>query len=795
MSPHKVPTHLDKPDGYGKFSWRQIFLMAGAALYVGPTVWSWTPQAGPSIGALLHGAYPGLPFPPNSLPLLPVGSTITSVLPMLTMALPIQPPPEHGLFTSTAWLKRHGYQDVAQTASDLGRVVVKSDRVLSDFGIGAVWEVPSINLRLADTAAVEAAQDLWGEMLNGLTTPIQTLTISNRIDPEGLVIQIENYRPVKSPNFRQGAGNAATNKIGVHPLGLALTPQENARKIAAWIRTDVASRHLIERRHFLAFHAEDENAFLDAEQDINDSLATLGFRGDLIRRLRDDELRAVIQRTWSPKSPRVKLLGPLEKPFVGSNAVFSDGEWHITLAFGKWPRVLRDNALASLSDGTYDVDVIQHIQPIEAGDILDSLERRIDAMRSSKPDRVRTLAITDLETFILALEGGEESPFEVAIYLHLHSETKASIERQAKSIVSRVRRAGARAQRLTWEQAPALLAAAPLGINNLNRRGRRVDTSSVKRMYPWTASAMFPEGAVPWGETLDSHRPVGWTCWRRPLIANPHFVCYMISGGGKGFAWKVWSSRALFAGVTQEFFGFDQAGEDRELGEYGRWANYCGIEYRHVTSVSDFPAALRDLDNYHWLGPGIEWNIAQLPLTDRPRFMAEVKNALFKRAEEHPARRQWAVDELWSFLKQSLDLGVDPYWLARSNAAIEDLIRTGRHVQLGGAFFTQRVKDSADVALMQVLQGMAEGGGSTMYGMQASGDISDVRGALHWTDADVAAIRKFTPGQAILAAGPWRVAMRVTASDDEYEMANTDGKPSRHQTTPAAEQDADSEAS
>jgi hypothetical protein len=796
LSPHKVPTHLDAPDGIGKFSMRQIFLGAAATMYVGPNVWIHTPPLGPSLGSLIRTHYPGLAIlsPEGSLPVLPIVATLAAVTPLLTMALPIQPPPEHGLTSAISWARTHGYVTPEQVAKRLGRLAVHGNRVDSDAGIHAVWEMPSMNLRLADAAAVTAAQDLWGEMLSGLTTAIQTITTSNRIDPEKLVGAIAAYRPVKSPIFRHGAGIAATNKTGLHPI-IEPTPQDNARRVAEWIRGDVASRHLIERRHFLAIVAPDEPTFTDSEQEIEDGLGTLGFRSDLIRRLEGEELRAVVQRTWSPQPARKKLLGPINPIFVDTGAVFSDDEWHVVLAWGKWPRVLRDNALASLIDGPYDIDVIQHIKPIEADDILDSLERRSGAMKATRPDRKRSLAIDDLDAFILKLEAGEESPFEVAVYLHLHGPKKGVVKQDTKSVIGRVRRSGARANRLTWEQAAAMVAVAPLGVNNLERRTKRVDTSSIKRLYPWSASSMWPDGAIPWGETIDSKRPVGWTPWRRPLIANPHLVVYMMSGGGKGFGWKVWSSRALFGGVTQEFFGFDQAEEDLEMGEYGRWARYCGLEYRHVRSVSDFPAALRDLDNYHWLGPGVEWNIAQLPLADRPRFMAETKAALFKRATEHPARRQWAVDELWSFLKQSVDLGVDPHWLAMSNAAIEDLIRTGRHVQIGGAFFTQRVKDSADVALMQVLQGQAA---SQMYGMQSAGDISDVRDSLHWTDADVEAIRKFSPGQAILSAGPWRVAMRVTASEDEYAMANTDGRPSREEVAPsltvAGEEDKESVA-
>jgi hypothetical protein len=763
VTSHKVPTHLSQPDGLGRFSYRQIVLLGGSALFLLPPVWGAVPKTGPSFGDLIRTVSPGmgLVVPAGSFPIAPIVVTFLVWLPFLLAALPLDPPFEHGLFCAIAWFFHRGYRELDDVDSDLGGLAVKGNQVISDQGYHAVWELPSINLRLADAAEVDQAQDHWGEFLTGITASCQAMTRSTRIDPAFIVGSIERY------------------------------PNDNAKKVAAWLKDHAATEHLIERRHFLSTFGENKQSFSDSELEIADGLSALGFRRDLVRRLEGRELQEVVQATFSPLMPKNNHIGPLGKPFNASSAWYADEEWHLVLAFGRWPRILRDNALAPIIDGDLPLDVSIDIERIEADDILDGLERRsvtMKATHSMGPYRKRSLAIEDLDDFIVKLESGEEAPFDVAVYLHLHGPKKKVVERDAKRIKQRVRRYGARANDLRWEQADAMLCVAPLAINTLDRRTKRVDTSSVKRLFPWTASSMSIEGGIPWGETLDSNRPVLWTPWRRPMIANPHLVVYMMSGGGKGFAWKVWSSRALFGGVTQEFFGFDQAEEDLALGEYGKWSAYCGIEYRHVKTRGDFVAALADLDNYRWLGPGICWNIAQLPTRDRPEFLAQVKTALWRRASEHQARRQWFVDELWSFVKINTDMGVDPAELAHCLAAIEDLIRTGRHVQVGAAMFTQRAKDSIEVPLMQVIQSQAA---SQMFGMQRPGEISDVADRLHWTAADIKQIKKFSPGQAILEAGPWRVAMRVTASDDEYEMANTDGKPARVLTLPSSESEED----
>jgi hypothetical protein len=448
MSTHQVPIHLNQPDGIGPFSFRQVFLGAGALFYVAPLAWGAAPVGGPAGGDLLRVMYPGLGwlFQPGSIPMIPLVFATTAIAPFFALALPLDPPVEHGAISAVGWIREHGYMKTERMKELLGRPTVKADRIETDYGIGAVWEMPSMNLRLADASTIEVAQDLWGEFVNGLTSPVMTMTASTRTDAERLVGKIASYKPSPFlPNggtrtvARGGSGSGATNKDSAL-VEAARGPQDNARRVAEWLRENARNHLLIERRHFLVVHAEDEQAFADIEQEISDGIGSLGFRNEQIRRLEGEELRSVINRTWSPHAPSTKgVLGPKDKPFVASNAIWLDGEWHMVLAFGKWPRVLRDNALAALNDGVYDVDVIEHITPIEADSILDGLERRADAMKVSG-GRKRQSAVQDLEKFIEVLRDGTEAPFDVAVLLHAHAPTKKQVEIDAKRIVKRVRR-------------------------------------------------------------------------------------------------------------------------------------------------------------------------------------------------------------------------------------------------------------------------------------------------------------------------------------------------------------------
>lgn len=752
-----MPTLLGEPDGIWSVSMRQAAII-GAGAYAAFTAWDRVPHDGPTLGHLITLGYPELGWMDG---LFPIGAAAPAaiLLTVWVLCLSFKPPPEHGLMAMLAWargrLRNHGLRSPVDVAADLGNPEVQGNTISSDFGFHAVWEVPSVNLRLADAAEVEMNEDMFGQFLMGAAGPIQTMTLATKIDGEQLATTI------------------------------SLHPRPQAKKLAQWLRDQAFGRGLIERRQFVAVHGEDLSKFEDAVQEVVEGLNALGLRTELVRRLKDDELSAVVKRTFSSRKVGASgSLGPSGPWTVGARQVLSDGEWHEVTVLHKLPRVIDSNFLGPYIDGSSALDVITFYDPQDPDEYISKLERRFNAMKVSGKSMRRGLAIDDLESFTRSLASGEEQPFKVATYFHCHDANQQKVATESKRVMKRLRRVGARGADLRWEEAAALRTVAPLGIHDLDVRAHLVDTSTVKRMFPFTASAMWPEGSVPWGETLESNRPVGWTAWRRPLISNPQLFVAALSGGGKGFAVKVHESRALFAGITRQIFGFDQAEEDDDLGEYGLFAQYCGLEYRHIRSLRDIDAALKDLR----VGAGVIWNIAQLSLADRPEVMVKAKAALFALAADHPARRKLIVDELWSWAKGAAQMGADEKIVAQSWGAIEDIIRLGRHLLLGGDWMTQRIKDSFTSPLLEVVQSQCA---SQMYGLMKPAEITDVADRLSWTPAEKKAIKKLQAGQFLLTAGPWKVTMRVTASPDEYRMANTDGKVAISDVRPVPELEPD----
>jgi hypothetical protein len=707
---------------------RQIGVLIVIALFA-PELWGMVPPAGASLGDLLRERYPTIGGALEGVLLVPLLAEILFVVPLLVLGWVSNPPPEHGLRAMVRWLRFRDLIARDRVENLIGGPQVAGDLVQSDFGSHAVWEVPSQNLRLVDAAGVEMAEDLWGQFLSGLTRPVAIMTHATPVDLGPLIQRLDGGRG-------------------------------QARSLAQWMRANFAARSLVERHHYVCISDTDEQAFADSVGEITEGIAGLGLRKELVRRLDGDELAAILA------SVGVYPRGP----WVAHRKQLQDDRrtWHEVVALGRWPRLIRDNWLAPFVDGQYAIDVVTHIVPIDPDDIEDGLERRMGAMASTNPNVKRKTALKDLETFVEALEDASELPFDVTMLMHVHGSNRKEVATQAKRLQSRMRRSGGRAKRLPWEQAEALLAASPLAVQPLRHRTKRVDTSTIKNAYHFTASACWPEGSIPWGEALDSKRVVGWTPWAQPSISTPHLFVAAGSGGGKGFAVKIIEARLLMFGLTDECYAIDQAEEDDYLGEYGRWAAHCGVEYVRVESLAELEAAMA-LPEHDSGWHGRAWNIARLPMQDRPKALLMILRVLWQRAVRNPGRYRLIVDELWSFFSQNIDEDV-----ARElHAEVENVARRGRHAHFGVDWITQRVRDALRSEIVQVIQSQAA---THLYGMQRPLEITAVKRDLEWTDAEAKAIRHFVAGHFLLIAGPWSVTMRITSSDDEYAMANTDGK-------------------
>ncbi len=725
-----VPTHLDTPDGIDHLTVRQLVLFGGTVLFIAPSVASLVPSGGPAIGDVVRATMPSLAgaLAPG---LLPLGATLATLVPIgiaALFALPLEPPVEHGLVAWAQFRSGDHLLGTNESAALAGPIGVGPDAKFAEARgqLRAIWEIPGVNVRLADDSARATIRERWARFLDGLDCPIQITLRSRPIDTDTVVRQMEQH------------------------------PDPRAHEVASWLRA-LAHDNQIERTRLLAVAAPNSAVMAHRVDRIERGLRQAGLPG---RRFLGDELVDVIQAGWSSRrSQPGQPIGPRVVQ-LDSDAVQVDGEWVRTYALWGWPRAVAHDWLAAVLDGPLPVDVTQHIVPLETDRVMRDLEHHLSRMTSTSLTRKRRVAIEDLEHLLERLERNEISTFQVAVYFAVRGESRTVMETRARHLEGLMQTLRTRIQRLRWEHADGLASCVGTGEDRVLRRQRRVDTGTIARTYPWSGSELVLEGGVTWGETLESHRPVMWTPWRRPQVPNPHLAMYAETGGGKGFGYKVWAERAIYSGVLDEVYILDgEAGEDgpegEPRGEYGRFADMVGGEVRQAASLNRLAA---QLGNLH--GPCVVWNVSQLPMAQRPAAMVMIKHAVWARAQRWRRRTQLVLDEIWTYAQ-------DP----AAAHEIEHLVRAGRKYRLGLVAQTQRPADSLDTYIGRVIQSQAA---TQWYGMQNPSEITDIAERLHWTAEEVAAIRKFGQGDALLAIPGTRVTYHVTWAPVEFEMAHTD---------------------
>src|SRR5207245_2296517 len=190
-------------------------------------------------------------------------------------------------------------------------------RALDGPPLRAVWELPSVNTRLADAATLAMLRERYAEFLNAIGFPFQIVVRATPVDTGALLDSLDEWADGR------------------------------AQQLADWLRALLSGRGLVERRRFLAIAAEDEAQLEDRVEAIEQGLAGLDLTG---RRLGigDDgqasgELRQLLHAGWTRRPPKVgKPIGPSVVQIEG-DALASDGVWQSVVAVSEWPHAIDDD--------------------------------------------------------------------------------------------------------------------------------------------------------------------------------------------------------------------------------------------------------------------------------------------------------------------------------------------------------------------------------------------------------------------------------------------------------------------
>ena len=262
-----------------------------------------------------------------------------------------------------------------------------------------------------------------------------------------------------------------------------------------------------------------------------------------------------------------------------------DGRLERVLALTDYPRHVSPDWLGRLLNRDEPLDLSLHLEPLDSGEAVRALSRRMVELQSSRlldarggriASAGREVAYEDAERLRDALERGDERVFSAALYLRVHGRTAAELDRAAAALEGALSGMMAGARPALYEMMPGLLSCLPAGVDHLGRR-RNLDTSSVATMIPFTTGALPAGRGLLYGESVQDGSLVVLDPFD-PGRENANKVVFATSGGGKSYACKVEALRALLLGV--EYCVVDP--ED----EYGRICEAVGGQTVRLAGAS-----------------------------------------------------------------------------------------------------------------------------------------------------------------------------------------------------------------
>ena len=252
-----------------------------------------------------------------------------------------------------------------------------------------------------------------------------------------------------------------------------------------------------------------------------------------------------------------------------------DGRPTRVLALTGYPRHVSPNWLGRLLDSGEPMELSLHLEPLDPGEAIRGLTRRLVELESSRlldarGGRVapaeREIARGDASRLRDALERGDERVFSAALYLRLRAGSAQQLDRAEARVRAALSEVMAEARPALYEMMPALLSCLPAAEDHLGRR-RTLDTSSVATMIPFAAGRLAAPRGLLYGESLHGSSLVVVDPFD-PERENANRVVFAKSGAGKSFACKVEALRALLLGI--EYCVIDPEGE------YGRICEAVG---------------------------------------------------------------------------------------------------------------------------------------------------------------------------------------------------------------------------
>lgn len=608
------------------------------------------------------------------------------------------PPVEHGLMRWLAYrLGRKTYQ--TQHIKTLAKVSIQQHVITTAHGMCAILALPTVNLDLSSADGRRRHHSKFGHFIDGLSThPFQFVI---RTHMQSQYTAIERMRLHKNPFSRQ---------------------------LAVWLAEHYVNKHAIDRRRYMVIPANDVETLNDRVDSIRRSLAQAGLDAELLSD--EAEVRDVLNDWWTWR-PHAERLGA-EHVTLGAQQLQSDGELISIFALSKVPNTISTNWWYPVTDGDLPVDVVMTCEQQDLALAKWRLDLRYNGLSSSNASPSRAIALEQIRQLRLGFET-RVRPWNVQVLFVVRAQDQATLDRHCRRLRQQFKDLGGEVKLLRWEQMQAMQSAQPLCGPMLHYRTLYLESGTLARTTPLSASTLQMLDGVPWGFSRST--PILLTTAH--MRTGKHFGWFGFTGSGKGFGLRCYLARRFFADHLRLFI-WDA---DDATHEYaGRFMDFIGgvrIELNNLVDIETMEIDPR------WEAVGFD--VSGMDVQYLPQAFARIKLAVEKHVLAYPGPTAFVVDEAITLAEAPDQSGA---------RALGDAVQRWRKYGIECHVVTQRVSDWFGTPTGRKIQGNLA---VKWYGAQEDSEMSEIARRVNWSPEELDRVGSAGIGQGLLVAFGRRV--------------------------------------
>ncbi len=247
-----------------------------------------------------------------------------------------------------------------------------------------------------------------------------------------------------------------------------------------------------------------------------------------------------------------------------------------TIFVAGYPRTVPANWLSPLINFPHQLDVSMFIFPVDSGEILENLKRKITEMEAEIQSDIRSGKISNINTEVKLddarvireqLAKGAEKFYQYGLYVTIKSEDVETLDVMTKKLQSTLGSLLIISKKATLQMDEGFKTTLPMGIDKLMIT-RNMDTTSLATTFPFTSSELTMDTGIVYG--LNEHND-SLVIFDRFRMENANMVIFAKSGAGKSYTVKLEVLRQMMFGA--EIIVLDPEHEYEELcqtldGEY-----------------------------------------------------------------------------------------------------------------------------------------------------------------------------------------------------------------------------------